>query len=86
MIARGATAPKALSTAIYDNIDKQRKKQQTSTLSYVERRKKEVTCPICSKSMKEVSLQKRMLSQHKCALKPRHEQRQEDLEGIFYHR
>ena len=40
MIMRGAAAPKSLSTATYDNIDKRRKKLQTSTLSFVERRKK----------------------------------------------
>ena len=80
---RGAAAPKALSTATYYNIDKRRKKLQISTLSYVERRKKEVTYPIFLKSMKEVSLQRHVISQHKCTLVPKHEQRQEELRGTF---
>ena len=63
MILRGAAAPKALSTQVYDNIDRKRR-NQPATCTYAERRKQKVACPICNKQIGATSLQMHMIGQH----------------------
>ena len=63
MILRGAAAPKALSTQVYDNIDRKRR-NQPATCTCAERRKQKVACPICNKQIGATSLQRHMIDQH----------------------
>ena len=76
MVIRGAAAPKALSKGIYNDIDRRRKGKNPENLTYKERRELDVSCEVCGKVMKHVSLQRHMLSQHKRDLPKRFEGRE----------
>ena len=80
MIVRGAVAPKALRKEMYDNIDRRRRGLST-TLSFAERKKLDVQCELCRKTMKEVSLGRHMRNVHKIELTQKYEKRTEETVG-----
>ena len=63
MIVRGAKAPKALSSAAHENVSNGKRKKVVGE-TCEKRRKTDVTCDICGKQMRKVSLQRHLLSQH----------------------
>ena len=59
MIVRGAVAPKVLRKEIHDNIDRRRRGLLT-TLFFAKRKKLDIQCELCGKTIKEVSLGRHM--------------------------
>ena len=82
MIVRGAEALRAMSVATYDALT-QRRKNSNKSIAYKEKKKIDVDCKICGKTLRETSLKKHMETQHKQYLKPKYQEREEDIEGKF---
>jgi len=83
MVVRGAAAPKALSKEVYDNINRRRKGENPTNLTYKERRKLDVSYEVCGKVLKQVSLQRHMLSQHKRDMPTQYVEREIGVRGNY---
>ena len=65
MIVRGANAPQALSTAVYDNIATRRlHRYRNGKSTYIQRRKNIQTCITCGATLQAASMRRHQIRQH----------------------